>query len=83
MKGIVYNKQDPNEIIEFIGKENAKLDNITNELSIVVARHKESSKPITWITLKEGDAIIRLADFTYNYISKEDFNENYIEVVPE
>lgn len=83
VKGIVYNKQNPDEITEFIGKENAKLDNITNELSIVVARHKESGEPVAWAILKEGDAVIRLADFTYNYISKEDFNENYIEVVPE
>lgn len=83
LRGIVYNKQGPNEIIEFIGKENAKLDNITNELSIVVARHKESNEQVAWVKLKEGDAVIRLADFTYNYISKEDFNENYIEVAPE
>lgn len=83
MKGIVYNKQNSDEITEFIGKENAKLDNITNDLSIVMARLKESGEPTAWITLKEGDAVIRLADFTYNYISKEDFNENYIEVVPE
>ena len=83
VKGIVYNKQNSDEITEFIGKENAKLDNITNDLSIVMARLKESGEPTAWITLKEGDAVIRLADFTYNYISKEDFNENYIEVVPE
>lgn len=83
VKGIVYNKQDTNEIVEFIGKENVNLDNITNELSIVIARNKESGEPITWVTLKEGDAVIRLADYTYNYISKDDFSENYIEVVPE
>jgi hypothetical protein len=83
VKGIIYNKQDPNEIAEFIGKENVKLDNITNELAIVVARHKESGEPTVWVTLKDGDAIIRLADFTYNYLSKKDFNENYIEVVSE
>lgn len=83
VKGIIYNKQDPNEIVEFIGKENVRLDNITNELNIVVARHKESGEPTMWVTLEEGDAVIRLADFTYNYISKKDFNENYIEVVPE
>lgn len=69
--------------MEFIGKENVRLDNITNELNIVVAMHKESEEPTMRVTLEEGDAVIRLADFTYNYISKKEFNENYIEVVPE
>lgn len=83
VKAIVYSKNDPNEIIEFIGKENTKLDNITNELSIVVARLEDTGEPVTWVTLKEGDAVIRLADFTYNYISKDEFENSYIEVVSE
>lgn len=71
-KAIQYDGTNALEIKDFVGGEDARVDNITDQIYLQQNGNE--------VLVKKGDYIIQNKNFVYSILDKDTFEKEYIEV---